>query len=64
MNNESLTVFVESIANFFKTHTKAEVDIGAPFLIEDIHRHYQYFGQSQRLGIFLNAAPYGDLLIV
>ena len=39
MNNESLTVFVESIANFFKTHTKAEVDIGAPFLIDDINKY-------------------------
>lgn len=39
MKNESLTVFVESIANFFKTHTKTEVDIGTPFLIDNINKY-------------------------
>jgi len=37
MNDESLAVFVEGIANFFKTVTQTPATVGTPFLIQDIN---------------------------
>ena len=37
MKSENLSVFVEGIANFFKTVTQTPASVGTPFLIQDIN---------------------------
>ena len=43
MKSENLTVFVDGIANFFKTVTQTSASVGTPFLIQDINEHLHDF---------------------
>ena len=45
MKSENLTVFVDGIANFFKTVTQTSATVGTPFLIQDINEYlYDFTG--------------------
>ena len=43
MKSENLTVFVDGIANFFKTVTQTSASVGTPFLIQDINEYLHDF---------------------
>jgi len=43
MKSENLTVFVDGIANFFKTVTQTSATVGTPFLIQDINEYLHDF---------------------
>jgi len=43
MKSENLTVFVDGIANFFKTVTQTSANVGTPFLIQDINEYLHDF---------------------
>ena len=43
MKSENLSVFVEGIANFFKTVTQTPASVGTPFLIQDINEYLEDF---------------------
>ena len=69
MKSENLAVFVEGIANFFKTVTQTSASVGTPFLIQDIneylhdftgvigisgnHKGSVFFSTSRRLAVHL-----------
>lgn len=39
MKSENLAVFVDGIANFFKTVTQTSATVGTPFLIQDVNEY-------------------------